>query len=155
MKCRSAFFRKADNFSCHRAVPSIHCGLDSAAWDKAGNRSESSSSSIHLPNTNNANMAPEGSERTLLWFSTYFYRDWALSGRGFVFGIHFPLKGTGSSGRGVWKRCFRGWWRRCTGSSLKTKNPVMVDNEELNKRSLVTGLQQGHQWHVGRHKGAQ
>lgn len=154
MKCRSAFIRKADNFSCHRAVPSVHCGLDSAAWDKAGHRSESSSS-VHLPNPNNVNMAPEGSERTLLWFSTYFYRDWALSGRGFVFVVHFRLKGTGSSGRGVWKRCFRGWWRRCTGSSLKTKNPIMVDNEELNKCSLVTGLQQGHQWHIGRHKGAQ
>lgn len=152
-KCRSACDGKAANFSCHKAVASVKptVRLDSAVWEEAGNRPESSSSSIHHPNPNDVIMAPEGSELSLLWLCTYFYREVALSGRGFI----FPLKGTGSSGRSFWKRCFRGWWRRCTGNLLKTKNPVMVYNEELNKCSLVTGLQQSHQRHVGRHKGAQ
>lgn len=57
--------------------------------------------------------------------------------------VNFLIQGTGSSGRGVWKRCSGGWWRGRTGSSLKAKNLVMVCNEELNKHSLVSDLQQG------------
>lgn len=38
---------------------------------------------------------------------------------------------------------------------LKTKNSGVVYNEELNKRGLVTGLQQSQHRHVGRHEGAQ
>lgn len=58
-------------------------------------------------------------------------------------GTHFPIQGTGSSGRGVWKRCSGSWRRGHTVSPLKAKNLVMMCDEELNKDRLVTGLQQG------------
>lgn len=70
-------------------------------------------------------------------------------------GVDFPIQGTGSSGRGVWKRCDGGWGRGRTGSPPKAKNLVVVCDEELNKYCLVTGLQQGNHWHVRRHKRAQ
>lgn len=56
-------------------------------------------------------------------------------------GVNVPVQGTGSSGRGVWKRCSGGWGSGRTGSLLKAKNLVMVCDEELNKYSLVTCLE--------------
>lgn len=58
-------------------------------------------------------------------------------------GVNFPIQGTGSSGRGFWERCSGDWGRGRAGSSLKAKNLVVVRDEELNKCSLVAGLQQG------------
>lgn len=57
--------------------------------------------------------------------------------------VFVPIQGTRSPGRGLWKRCVRDRGRGCAGSWLKAKNRVMVCDEELNKYSLVTGLQQG------------
>lgn len=55
-------------------------------------------------------------------------------------GVKLPIQRTGSSGRGVWKRGSGGWRGGCTGSLRKTKNLVMVCDEELHKYSLVAGL---------------
>lgn len=68
----------------------------------------------------------------------------------FWVGVSIPIQRTGSSVRGGGHR-----GRRSSGSWWKAKYPGVVCDEELNKCSLVTGLQQGDHRHVCSHQRAQ